>query len=120
MYFDKFLKHITIVNRSLLLFLIIDLFGLFSISHSQTIKVINTTHNENKLVLNFISTAESFISKIDGKHHFDYDLSMDESTPGKPILPSQIFIVAIPPNAEVSAELRKRVDKVFDQAQLKI
>lgn len=106
--------------KSLMIGLLIIVIGLFSQSYSQTIQVININQNENDVRINFISTAESFISKINDKNYFDFDLSMDESMPGKPIIPSRIFIVAIPPNSGVSAELKNSVVKVFDQAQLKV
>ena len=120
MYLNHLLKHTAIFNKRLILMLFIFFFSLNSISYSQTIQVINTSQNEDKISISLLSTVESFVHKTGDNNYFDYDYSMDENTPGKPIVPSRVFIVAIPPNSEVSVEIKNRVDNYFENARLNI
>lgn len=87
---------------------------------SQTINTINVVEKPDGVEIDIVSTAESFVTNINGKNHFNYSSSMDESSPGKPILPSQTYIIAIPPLSKVNVELSDKQENYIQNAHLNI
>ena len=60
----------------------------------------------------------SFIKNINGKRILNYNLGLDEGSPGKPILPSKTFIVALPPNATIMINLKEKKETSISDVTL--
>jgi hypothetical protein len=110
-------KYFLIFRYSLL---IVILNGTIFSSFSQIIISTKVNESSNGVSLDFITSAEGFIKVDKNQNYFDFNSSIDESTPGKPILPSQIFIFAIPPYSEVQANLIDKTEKSFTNTRVSI
>ena len=97
-------------------------FILFSnfILNAQAVKISNITQSETGLSVSFFTYASEFITDSDGKLIFDYSAGMEEDSPGKPMLPSRIFFIAIPPEAEISFDISNKQEKVFQKIDIKV
>ncbi|MCJ7650898.1 MAG: hypothetical protein MUP85_19980, partial [Candidatus Lokiarchaeota archaeon] len=71
-----------------------------------------------RISLNF--SIDGFIRTVEGQNYVEFDSYLDESSPGKPILPSRVFIIAIPPESKISANLQNKSEKTFYNVRLKI
>ena len=75
---------------------------------SQDILVNITKQDQSSISVLLQTNQFGFIKNINGKNVIDYRVGLDESSPGKPILPSKTIIVAIPPNATAIVNLKEK------------
>jgi hypothetical protein len=116
---------IKVLSKKIFSFIILDLMiivfsGNYFTVLAQTIGHFNVNENTNGLSFDIVCSAESFIRSNGNQNIFDYNLSLDESSPGKPILPNQTFIIAIPPYSEIDVQLIEKAERVYENTVVKI
>lgn len=87
-------------------------------SQESNLNLINADNNGLRIKFDFHS--KSFIQNVDGKNYFSMTALLDESTPGKPQLPSRTFFVAIPPNSRITVGLINESEILFENAEINI
>ncbi len=105
---------------NILVYLIVVLSGFSSLSFSQSINVVKMEEENSGLRISLNFSIDGFIRTVDGQNYVEFNSYLDESSPGKPILPSRVFIVAIPPESKISASLQNKSEKTFNNVRLKI
>ncbi len=105
---------------NILIYLIVVLSGFSSLSFSQSINVVKMEEEKSGLRISLNFSIDGFIRTVDGQNYVEFNSYLDESSPGKPILPGRVFIIAIPPESKISASLQNKSEKSFYNVQLKI
>ncbi|MBK7629819.1 MAG: T9SS type A sorting domain-containing protein [Ignavibacteriales bacterium] len=85
---------------------------------SQDILVNVTKQDQSSLSVLLQTNQSGLIKNANGKRVIDYSAGLDESSPGKPILPSKTIIVAIPPNATVMVNLKEKKETSISNVTL--
>lgn len=119
MRFKTLIKYRIIFRKCLPLLFILILSFISTVSYAQVVNITELKREASGIRIGIISSAESFIKSIGNQNHFELNYYIDESSPGKPILPTRVFILAIPPNSEVAVDLLNRVEKTFENVQIK-
>ena len=107
----KFLLH-------LLLFLTLHSFNAYLFAQVTETSLQRT--EVNSVSIKFINNQSAVKKDVNGNVYVDYPEGIDENSPGKPILPSRSFIVAIPPMSKVFATLKNKNETEYKNGKIDI
>lgn len=107
-------KCFTKFSLAFICFILVSSPSLFS----QDIHVNVAKQDKSSLSVLLKTNQSGFIKNANGKQVIDYSIGIDESSPGKPILPSKTIIVAIPPNATVMVNLKEKKETTISNMTL--
>lgn len=88
--------------------------------YPQIIDPVDIRVDEKGLKFRIINTEEAVSLSNEGSITVNYPQGMDESSPGKPILPQRNFIIAIPPFSNIKAEITSKEQKIYHNTGIKI
>ncbi len=88
--------------------------------NAQSVKINKISQTESGLSLSFFTNAAEFITESNGKLIFNYNLGMEEDSPGKPMLPGRNLIIAIPPYSKLSFDILNKQEKILQKIDIKV
>lgn len=107
-------------NYLLHLVLFLTVYTLHGNLFAQVVETSLEKSDANGLSIKFINTSGAIKSDAEGSFYVNYPEGTDENSPGKPVLPSRSFIVAIPPMSKVIASLKDKIEIEYKNVKIDI